>query len=249
LLLDAQAQEAKGKLLEADEDTISTEEKVEENAPTWKKTKFLDESGLVSNAVLFLIGGFDTATNAICFALYLLALNPEIQTKVQKEVDEAIEKHGKLSHEIIMNLSYIDMVICETLRMYPPALRLERTCINNYHLGNISIRKGMLIAAGVYGIHYDPEIYPEPNKFDPERFTPENKAQRHPMAYLPFGAGPRNCIGMRFAQMEVKIALAYFFKDFKVSPCAQTEIPIKFAKGLPSLNPVNGITLKVEPRN
>ena len=92
----------------------------------------------------------------------------------------------------------------------------------------------------------DPEIYPEPEKFDPERFSEENKKSRHPMAYLPFGDDPRNCIGMRFGLMQSRIALVQLLLNFKFSPTSRPTIKMKFVPKLILLSPVNGIWLKME---
>jgi cytochrome P450 family 6 len=96
------------------------------------------------------------------------------------------------------------------------------------------------------GIHYNPEIYPEPEKFDPERFTEENKRDRHPMAHLPFGEGPRNCVGLRFGLMQTKIGLIELLTNFKFSPSSQTTIPMDFLPSAPLLCPINDMWLKVE---
>ncbi|GAB6022643.1 hypothetical protein CHUAL_006737 [Chamberlinius hualienensis] len=246
LLLDAQEKENEGKLLDENESksNLSNDEKL----GNWRKHKVLDERGIIANTMSFFLAGFETSANAISFVTYLLALNPECQQKLAVEIDEAIEMHGQLTTDIILALPYLDMVLCETLRMYPPFLRIERLCTDDYQYGDIFISKGSLVAAGVYAIHYDPEIYPEPDKFIPERFTQENKANRHPMAYLPFGAGPRVCIGMRFAIMESKVCLAHLLSHFKVTPCSKTEIPIKMRNGFTVLTPVNGVTVGIQKR-
>ncbi|GAB6022642.1 hypothetical protein CHUAL_006736 [Chamberlinius hualienensis] len=223
LLLDAQEKENDDKIVNGHEKNQSYST-TENDSAAWKQHKVLDENGLVANSILFLLAGFDTTASAISFTIYSMALNPECQQTLMEEIDQAIEKHGKLATDVILALPYLEMVLSETLRMYPPALRLERLCTKDYKYGDIFIRKGCMVAAAVYSIHHDPDIYPEPNKFDPDRFSYENKSQRHPMAYIPFGVGPRICIGMRFALMEAKICLAYFFKTFKVSKCDKTEV-------------------------
>ncbi|GAB6022640.1 hypothetical protein CHUAL_006735 [Chamberlinius hualienensis] len=218
------------------------------DSATWKQNKVLDENGLVANSILFLLAGFDTTASTISFTIYSMALNPECQQKLIEEIDQAIEKHGKLTIDAILTLPYLEMVLSESLRIHPSGLRLERLCTKDYKYGDIFIRKGCMVAAAVYSIHHDPDIYPEPNKFDPERFSYENKSQRHPMAYIPFGMGPRICIGMRFALMEAKIYLAYFFSNFKVSKCGKTEVPLKMRNAIPLLIPINGVIVKVESR-
>lgn len=210
--------------------------------------KVLTEDALVAHSMLFLLAGFDTTATATSLVCYHLALNPECQEKLFKEIDESVKEHGKLKHDIIMALQYLDMVLSETLRIHPPGLRLERRCTNDCQLGDITLKKDMIVVIPVYAIHHDEEYYPDPEKFDPERFTPENKAKRNPMTYIPFGFGPRNCIGMRFALSEVKMGVAHFIHNFKVSPSRRTVVPLKIRKGMPLIIPVDGIHLKVEKR-
>ena len=132
--------------------------------------------------------------------------------------------------------------------MYGPVFQLIRTASKDYKIpgSELIIRKGTLTFIPVCAIHMDPENYPEPEKFDPERFSDENKRNRHPMAFLPFGDGPRNCIGLRFGLMQTKIALIKLLTKFKFSPSPETMIPIKFDSRSLILVPQNGMQLKVE---
>lgn len=108
------------------------------------------------------------------------------------------------------------------------------------------IEKDTLTFIPVYGIHYDSDIYPQPEKFDPERFSDENKKDRHPMAHLPFGEGPRNCIGLRFGLMQTKVGLIQLLTNFRFSPSAKTSIPMTYLPRAPLLCPVNDMWLTVE---
>lgn len=103
-----------------------------------------------------------------------------------------------------------------------------------------------MVFVPVYGIHHDPELYPEPHKFIPERFLADQMAQRHTASWLPFGDGPRNCIGMRFGKMQVSVALFYLLTRFQFSVCPRTASKIDFVKSNILLCPANGIYLKVE---
>lgn len=132
--------------------------------------------------------------------------------------------------------------------MYGPIFQLLRKASRDYKIPGteLTIRKGTLTLIPTYSIHMDPEHYPEPRKFDPERFSDENKKNRHPMAYLPFGDGPRNCIGLRFGLMQTKVALIKLLINYKFSPSSRTTIPMKFDSRSLILAPPDGMWLKVE---
>lgn len=114
------------------------------------------------------------------------------------------------------------MVIDETLRMYPAAIRLDRLASEDFDYEGMKIKKGQMVVVPLWALHYNPDIYPEPDRFDPERFSEENKRSRDNNAYLPFGNGPRNCLGMRFSLIEIKIALANILSKFRFESCDKT---------------------------
>lgn len=123
-----------------------------------------------------------------------------------------------------------------------------RMASNDYRVPDteVTIEKDTLVFIPVYAIHRDAEIYPEPEKYDPERFSDENKQNRHPMAHIPFGEGPRNCIGLRFGLMQTKVGLIQLLTNFKFSPAPKTTIPMEFSPSAPFVCPVNNMWLKVE---
>lgn len=135
----------------------------------------------------------------------------------------------------------------ESLRKYPPVTMLQRASVNDYQVEgtNVVIKKGQLLFIPAYAIQNDPDIFPNPKKFDPERFSPEEQAKRSPYAFLPFGQGPRNCIGLRFGIMQAKIGLALLLSNFKFEPCSKSVNPIRFAHDLPILTPKDGVYLRV----
>lgn len=137
----------------------------------------------------------------------------------------------------------------ETLRKYPVLASLLRICTEEYKMpnSNVTIKPGTRTLIPIYGFHHDPQYYPNPDKFDPDRFTKEASATRPQYAFIPFGEGPRVCIGQRFAMMQVRVGLVALLRTLKFSPCAKTEIPIKgFSLTLPFLILEKGIHLKVE---
>ncbi|GFY77061.1 cytochrome P450 3A31 [Trichonephila inaurata madagascariensis] len=190
-----------------------------------KKNLSMDE--LVAQCVIFFIAGYDTTGSTLAFATYMLALNQDVQEKAYQEIVEVLQDtNGELTYEAVQNMKYLDNIISETLRLFPPGIILERLAVADYKLGDtgITIPKGMIVTIPAYAMQRDPENFPNPEKFDPNRFTPEERAKRDLYAYLPFGAGPRNCVGMRFALMEVKICLAYVIANFKIIKSPKTKV-------------------------
>ena len=139
-----------------------------------------------------------------------------------------ILKNGEVSYEAVNEMKYLDMVIEESLRLFPPVTRIDRVCNQNYEFENIKVIKGQLWMASVIALHYDEELYPNPEKFDPERFREQNKQSRENETYLPFGAGPRSCLGMRFSLLEIKILISSLLKQFKFVKCDETEVCLIF---------------------
>ncbi|XP_049271533.1 cytochrome P450 3A8 [Rhipicephalus sanguineus] len=194
-------------------------------------TKLLSEDEALAQCVLFFLAGYDTTASVIACAGYSLALNPEVQAKLRKEVDECIATHGKEpSLDTVSKLPYLHCVVSETMRMYPISALLERTTSEDYVLGDTGIRvpKGCVIGIPVYSMHRDPEFFPNPEKFDPDRFSEKNVASIRPYSYLPFGAGPRNCIGMRFAWQVVKLSLLHSVHRVQFVRTEKTEVPLDF---------------------
>lgn len=109
------------------------------------------------------------------------------------------------------------------------------------------LEKGTSVLIPILGFHHDPDIYPNPDKFDPDRFTKENIAARHPYAWIPFGKGPRDCVGMRFGMMQTRLGIATVLNNFVVSPSEKTPIPMKLQPDAQLLSPLGGMHLNVEP--
>uniref|UniRef100_A0A3Q3BHV9 Thromboxane-A synthase n=1 Tax=Kryptolebias marmoratus TaxID=37003 RepID=A0A3Q3BHV9_KRYMA len=209
--------------------------------------KVMTEDEIVGQAFIFLVAGYETSSNTLGFTCYLLAINPECQRKVQEEVDDYFTRHDSPDYTNIQELKYLDMVVCEALRLYPPGFRFAREVANDCVVNGQFLPKGVSLEIPVGFLHYDPEYWPEPEKFIPERFTPEAKANRHPFVYLPFGAGPRNCVGMRLAQLEIRMALTHLFHRFSVVACSETKVPLDL-KSSSTLGPKNGVFVKITRR-
>ena len=142
--------------------------------------------------------------------------------------------------------SYVSCL--ESLRKYPPASTLTRICETDYKIEGTDyfIPKGCDVQIPVYAIHHDPDIYPDPETFDPERFTAEETAKRNAFAFLPFGEGPRNCIGLRFGMMQSRLGLATVLLNFKWTLGSQMSIPLKFAANQFIIASEEGIWLNLQ---
>jgi len=125
---------------------------------------------------------------------------------------------------MVLDFPYLDQFIREVLRMYPPVLRIERECNKTVTYDGLTIKKGTLVSIATFPLHYSEEYYDEPEKFNPDRWAPENKDNLNPYAYAPFGLGPRNCIGTRFAMEELKIALCTVLSRVKFVPVEETPV-------------------------
>ncbi|KAG8235010.1 hypothetical protein J437_LFUL015673 [Ladona fulva] len=191
----------------------------------------LNLNQLCAQCFVFFVGGFETSATTMTFTLYELAKNPSLQKDVADEVNRVLEAHnGVMTYESLADMNLLDMVIAEALRLYPPVPILFRECTRDYtikgsdfpnllskgHSGDLLVEKGMKVIFPTCAMHRDPELFPDPERFDPQRFTEEAKAARSAFAYLPFGEGPRFCIGMRFGKMQTKAGIASLISKFEL---------------------------------
>ncbi|XP_038676066.1 cytochrome P450 3A21-like [Scyliorhinus canicula] len=209
--------------------------------------KALTDSEILAQALTFIAAGYDTSSSTLSFAAYHLAMHPDVQKKLQQEIDEAFPNKAPPTYDGVMQLEYMEMVISETLRLFPAAPRIDRVCKKDVQLNGITVPKGTVVMVPAYVLHRDPEYWPEPEEFRPERFSKENRESRDPCIFLPFGMGPRNCIGMRFAQLSIKMALASLLQHLTLTPCEETPIPLELdVNGF--MQPKKPIILKFVPR-
>ncbi|ODM91133.1 Cytochrome P450 9e2 [Orchesella cincta] len=234
-------------MMDTQQGLLKAEENDEENT---KNLNELTDEDIVANAVMFLNAGFDTSQSVLIFAAYALAKEQDVQERLYKEVKSIMDANGgNLTYDGVLEMNYLDMFVNETLRMFPPAAKTVRSCVKDYQIPGTQtvIKKGSIVTMPVYGIHSDSKYYENPEKFNPENFLPEKKAQRYPVAFASFGHGPRSCIGSRFALFKVKVAIAALVYNFKLQPSARTQIPVKFGNAA-TLKPLNGMVLYITPR-
>ncbi|XP_062562172.1 probable cytochrome P450 6g2 isoform X2 [Armigeres subalbatus] len=185
----------------------------------------LTEEMIAGHSLSFFTEGFETSSITMAFAILHLAENPDVQEKLYQEVQRNLtENDGLLTFDLLQKIDYLDWILQESLRITPPAAALQKLCTQNYALKyevagkqvGTFIRPGTTVLIPIAAIHMDPQYYPEPNEFRPERFSPQEKAKRSLPVYIPFGEGPRMCLGMRFAQSQIKIALLKLVQNFRV---------------------------------
>ena len=174
----------------------------------------MTDQQLIEECLILFVAGHETSANAMTWAFYELAKYPEIIARIR---DEANSVSGT-TLEQLKQLTYTEQVINEVLRMYPPAYLVDRIALEEDHFGDWTIPKDTMVLSFIYGIHHDPKLWKDPEVFDPERFTAVNMKAIRSGAFIPFGAGPRLCIGNAFAMMEMKLILAEWCKqiDYKM---------------------------------
>lgn len=185
----------------------------------------MDDAQIRDEAITLFLAGHDTTALALTWCLYLLASHPEVYARLLAEVDRTLERHTP-TYEDLVNLPYTLQVLKETLRLYPPAYGIIRVPLRDVEIEGYRLRKGQPIVLSPYLIHRKPEYFPDPERFDPDRFTPEREKMLPRHAYVPFGAGPRVCIGNHFAMMEGHVVLAALTQHVSFSLAAgQDAVP------------------------
>ena len=175
----------------------------------------MSDQQLRDQVITLLLAGYDTTASAITWTWYLLSQNPSITDKLYDEVDRVLA--GRLpEYEDLSDMPYSRMVFDEALRYYPPAWILGRKALEDDELGGYDIPGGTIIAISPFAVHRHKDFWEDPEKFDPERFSPERSEGRHHFAYLPFGAGPRQCIGNNFALMEAGLIIAMIAQRYRL---------------------------------
>ncbi|XP_019561198.3 cytochrome P450 9b2 [Aedes albopictus] len=228
---------------------------VEEHIEASTENSQYTDLDITAVAASFFFGGIETTTTVLCFALYELAANESVKRKLEAEIDSVRKELGEttLSYEVLQKMKYLDMVVTETLRRWPPLGITNRVCVKPYtfedHNGTkVTVEKGQLIQIPVQSFHRDPNFFPDPYRFDPERFSDENKSKINQDAFLPFGSGPRNCIGSRLALMQAKCLLYYLFTNFSVEFSDKMDVPIKLNKMSLTYTAENGFWFNLTPK-
>ncbi|CAH2232137.1 jg20812 [Pararge aegeria aegeria] len=184
---------------------------------------------IVAQAAIILSGGYDTSGSLLAFITYELAYHPELQEKLYEYLLEAKEVNGSddFTSEQLADMTYLNSVIKEGLRKYSPMSWLDRVSAEDYKVDDkLTIKAGTPVYVNGIGMHYDPDYFPDPDKFDPDRFSPENEKDIKPYTYMPFGEGPRICIGQRFGLMTMRFAMVSIFLNYRVIPLPEMPKPV-----------------------
>ncbi|XP_036034607.1 cytochrome P450 4B1 isoform X2 [Onychomys torridus] len=205
----------------------------------------LSDADLRAEVDTFMFEGHDTTTSGISWFLYCMALYPEHQQRCREEVHEILGDQDSFQWDDLAKMTYLTMCIKECFRLYPPVPQVYRQLSKPVtFVDGRSLPAGSLISMHIYALHRNSAVWPDPEVFDPLRFSPENVAGRHPFAFMPFSAGPRNCIGQQFAMNEMKVvtALCLLRFEFSLDP---SKLPIKLPQLV--LRSKNGIHLHLKP--
>ncbi|XP_045184712.2 cytochrome P450 3A18-like isoform X1 [Mercenaria mercenaria] len=187
---------------------------------------------------------YSTTTAMIQFILYELACNQNCQTKLYDEMCRICGKDGEISLAELQTLEYLDMLFNETYRHHPIAPGISRVCTETCKIRGVTFKKGMVVRVMTSPLYKDANLFYNPERFMPERFSKRKRLESHQYSFLPFGRGPRMCPGQKLAMIQVKMAIIDIIRNYMLTTCKHTEIPLK--EGLrPSLTPANGVCISM----
>jgi cytochrome P450 len=202
------------------------------------------EQSLRDQVITIFLAGYETVANALSWTWYLLSQNPECESLFHEEIDRELQ--GRLpTFDDVPRLRYVEMVLAESMRLYPPAWAMGRFARNDFHLGEYSLPAKTTVLISQFVSHRDARYFPDPLRFDPERFTPDAKLRRPKFTYFPFGAGVRQCIGESFAWMEGVLLLATLAQKWKLRLLPGHRVE---PEPLITLRPKYGMKMFVEQR-
>lgn len=207
----------------------------------------LSDQHVRDEVMTLLFAGHDTTTSTVTFLMYELDRNPDVRAWLVEEVDEVLGRNAPLEREHLSGtaLPRLEMALDETLRMYPPAWVGPRKSVAPYEFNGHWVPGNIPVNYSSWASHHLPHVFPEPQRFRPERFTPENKAKLQKGAYVPFGGGSRTCIGMRFGQVEIRALSALLLRQWHtdVEPGYRLKV-----RQMPTIGPRDGLPVRLRAR-
>jgi cytochrome P450 len=204
----------------------------------------MTDQQLRDEAMTIFLAGHETTANALTWTWYLLSQNPEAEAKFHAEIDEVLGGQSPTA-EHYPRLRYTEMVFAEAMRLYPPAWIIGRRALNDYQLNGYQVPDRSIILMSQYLMHHNPKYFSEPDRFDPERWTPEAREARPKFSYFPFGGGPRLCIGESFAWMEGVLVMAALARKWQMRLIPGHPVELQ---PLVTLRPKHGMKMKLERR-
>ena len=238
---------------QTDDYISSNENNNNNNNPANKKNRIHNvintyKQQLRDNVTTIFLAGHETVANALTWTFYLLSHNPEEEKMLHEEVDSVLDKndHAVPTVKDIPKLEYTERVFTESMRIYPPAWAIGRQAIRDCKIKDYVIPAGSSILMSQYLMHHDPRYFPEPERFDPERWSPSEKAKRPRFSYFPFGGGPRSCIGEPFAWMEGILVIATIARRWKMRIIPEHPVILQ---PLVTLRPKYGMQMRLIERN
>nr|XP_037274992.1 cytochrome P450 4c3-like [Rhipicephalus microplus] len=213
-----------------------------------KNPKYITKEDVREEVDTFMFGGHDTTAMGISWALFLIGHHPREQQKIHNELDQIFgdDKERHVNFEDLRQMKYLECAIKESLRIYPSVPMITRKCEEPFEIDGATLPAGTMVQVAAYFLHRDPEVFPKPEEFHPERFFPENSKGRHPFAYAPFSAGPRNCIGQKFALAEEKIVIGNILRHFTIKSLDQRD-KVEIVSEI-VLRPKGGLRIQFTPR-
>jgi cytochrome P450 len=205
----------------------------------------MTDQQLRDEAMTLFVAGHETTANALTWTWYLLSQNPEAESKLHAEIDEVLCGRRPEARDF-MDLRYTEMVFAESMRLYPPAWTMGRRVLSDYAVDRYIIPSDSIILMSPWVMHHDSRFYPEPYKFDPERWRPEAREARPKFSYFPFGGGPRVCIGEQFAWMEGVLLIATIAQQWKMRLAPEQLVE---PKAMVTLRPRHGMRMLIEARD
>lgn len=199
----------------------------------------MNDTQLLEESLIIFIAGHETSANALAWTWYILSQHPDVLLKVRKEIEEHLGKR-KATAADLPKLTYLTQVIQESMRIYPPAWITDRVPNEDDEIEGYQIPKDVLIGVYIYGVHHSPKYWENPSQFDPSRFEKDKIKSRPSYAYMPFGGGPRLCIGNNFAMMEMQLILIRMIQRYEIKLLDQPAIEMM---PLVTLRPKNGIQM------
>jgi len=204
----------------------------------------LSDAEVRDQAMTIMLAGHETTANALAWTFYLLSRHPDVRERLERELDSVLHDRNPTVEDLPL-LPFTLQTLKEAMRLYPPAYVIGRAATRDVTIGGASVEKGRVVLVNVAAIHRRPEVFANPDRFDPDRFTTEREKKLPPQAYMPFGAGPRVCIGNHFALMEGHLILATLARRLRFDLLSTKDIA---PEPLVTLRPKGGVPVRVVAR-